>query len=214
MSSNGDIRLICFDLGRVLVSICRNWQHAAEVARLEKPLPEMSEQQKQSLREIVYASERGRIAQEEFCRQAGVVLGIEPCHVSSMSDIYLTGVYPGVAELLDALHERGHVTACLSNTNENHWKIMFGGEVPAFAPLQKLRHRFASQIIGARKPDPAIYEHVERTLKLEPSQILFFDDLADNIAAARSRGWITQLIADDGDPIAQVRSHLSRLKLL
>ena len=53
----------------------------------------------------------------------------------------------------------------------------------------RLTHRFASHLCGLCKPDAAIFEHVERTTGVPPSQILFFDDLAENVDAAKSRGW-------------------------
>jgi FMN phosphatase YigB (HAD superfamily) len=41
-----------------------------------------------------------------------------------------------------------------------------------------------------------------------PGRIVFFDDVEENVAAARRRGWRGQRILHDGDPIAQVRRHL------
>ncbi len=59
-----------------------------------------------------------------------------------------------------------------------------------------------------RKPDARIYEHVERVSGLAPGRIVFFDDLAENIAAARARGWNAHQIAIGPDPIFQVRDYL------
>jgi HAD superfamily hydrolase (TIGR01509 family) len=39
------------------------------------------------------------------------------------------------------------------------------------------------------KPDPAIYAQAEQRFSLEPAATVFIDDRADNIAAARARGW-------------------------
>jgi putative hydrolase of the HAD superfamily len=46
-----------------------------------------------------------------------------------------------------------------------------------------------SAAVGAAKPDPAIYEAVERELGLPGDQLLFFDDRPVNVDAARARGW-------------------------
>ena len=57
-------------------------------------------------------------------------------------------------------------------------------------------------------PDAAMFEHVERTAGVTPQQILFFDDLAENVDAARRRGWRGHVIEVGRDPIEQLREHL------
>ena len=207
-SSNSDVRLVCFDLGRVLVRICDNWQQAGQVAKLPGPLPKLTDDLRANLREVVNQSEVGKISLDEFCQRSGKLFGVEPRHMRAVSDIYLQGCYPGVGELLAELTRAGFQTACLSNTNDNHWRIMFEDGGAEYAPLGALNHRFGSQLIGARKPDPKIYAHVEHTVDLSGSQIIFFDDLADNIEAARQRGWRAELIENDGNPMRQVRKQL------
>lgn len=48
-------------------------------------------------------------------------------------------------------------------------------------------HTFSHRLLTA-KPDPAIYAYAARGLATEPSQILFIDDRAENIEAARAAG--------------------------
>jgi FMN phosphatase YigB (HAD superfamily) len=208
-----EIRLVVFDLGRVLVRICDNWQHAAQVAQLPSPLPKLDEKLRANLREHVFASERGEMSLDDFCHRAGSVFGVDPKHVESMSRGYLLGMFPGVGKLLNDLIDAGCATACLSNTNDNHWRMMFesNGE---YAELSFLQHRFASHLIGARKPDAKIYDHVEQASGFSGGQIVFFDDLPENIAAARQHGWHAEQILPDGEPVAQMRGHLNRLGLL
>jgi 2-haloacid dehalogenase len=46
--------------------------------------------------------------------------------------------------------------------------------------------------MGLRKPDPAIYAAVDRELGItSPSDVLFVDDNAANIASAEAYGWRT-----------------------
>jgi len=212
--SDQPIRLICFDLGRVLVRICEGWQHAGEVAKLPVAIPKLSDDVRAQVREVVFESEIGQISLEEFCSRTSRILGVEPHHMRQVSDIYLLGCYNGVGELLSELTRAGYQTACLSNTNENHWRIMFDDGGAEYAALSALHHRFGSQVIGVRKPDPRIYEHVERAVGLKGNQIVFFDDLPENIEAARSRGWLAEQIAHDGDPMTQARAHLRRMGVL
>jgi putative hydrolase of the HAD superfamily len=207
--SSQPTRLVCFDLGRVLVRICNNWQHAFEVARINPGVRQLDEQGKALLRELVFANEAGRICNDEFCRRAATLFNAPPEHVAAMSDVYLLGIYPGVPELLDELHAAGYHTGCLSNTNENHWRMMSDPSFPCCLPLNRLTHAFASHLIGIRKPDDAIYAHVEQATGLSGPQIVFFDDLAENVAAAQRRGWRAHQITIDRDPVPQIREHLS-----
>ncbi|MGB7159124.1 MAG: HAD-IA family hydrolase [Tepidisphaeraceae bacterium] len=208
------IQLVIFDLGRVLVRICDGWQHACEVAGVAAPDTELSDDAKAALHEVVVRSEIGEIDLAGFCACSSPHLGLPPEHVRALSDVYLLGPYPGAVELIDALNAHGLQTACLSNTNENHWRIMNDPSHASFLPLDRLTHRFASQLLGLRKPDPRIYEHVERATRVEPNRIIFFDDLAENIAAARDRGWHAHQIRIDADPIAQARAYLHERTIL
>lgn len=48
---------------------------------------------------------------------------------------------------------------------------------------------FYSHLIGMRKPDVEIYQHVTDNLGVERSNILFIDDMQQNIDAALNYGW-------------------------
>ncbi|WP_309572747.1 HAD family phosphatase [Deinococcus sp.] len=55
---------------------------------------------------------------------------------------------------------------------------------------------FASYAVGHRKPDPAYYTEVTRRLGVHPAQIVFWDDSAGNVQAARDAGWNAYLYTD------------------
>ena len=48
---------------------------------------------------------------------------------------------------------------------------------------------FYSHLIGKRKPDNNIYEHVSSELGIDSKDILFIDDLKQNVQAAKDYGW-------------------------
>jgi FMN phosphatase YigB (HAD superfamily) len=54
---------------------------------------------------------------------------------------------------------------------------------------------------------------VERATGHGPEEILFFDDLPENIDGARAAGWRAVLIDPDGDPAAQVMTALDKAGL-
>jgi len=72
-----------------------------------------------------------------------------------------------------------------SNTNLAHqeeWSTRFAD---ALAPFDRI---FTSCEIGARKPEPAAFEHVAREIGLPLGAILFFDDTESNVLGARAAG--------------------------
>jgi putative hydrolase of the HAD superfamily len=205
------VELVCFDLGRVLIRIADNWKHACEMAGIPVPTGEVD---KNAIMDAVIRHETGRLDDASFYREAGPILGLTTEHTQAMSAAYLIEPYPGVAELLTELKSAGVKTACLSNTNAGHWAMMCDADHHCGLPFDQLDWRFASQEIGARKPDQAIYEHVEKVTGYAGGSIAFFDDLPINIDAAVSRGWQGFVIAHDGDPISQARRHLIAIGVL
>lgn len=55
---------------------------------------------------------------------------------------------------------------------------------------------FASCAVGWRKPDPAYFAEVARRLDVAPANIVFWDDSAENVGAARAAGWRAFLYRD------------------
>lgn len=202
------IRLVVFDLGRVLIRICDSWQHACEIADRKDALPEADPIQRAVLHELVQLSEIGAITQEMFCQRVGHLFGAKVDDIHAISEAYLCGPFEGADKLIDDLHDRGLQTACLSNTNENHWRMMTTLGSPNVLPLEKLTYQFASHLAGLRKPDPAIYNYVERHTGWSPENIILFDDLDTNVSAARHEGWDAALITDRENPLLQVRTIL------
>src|SRR5688500_3335374 len=119
-----DIRLVVFDLGRVLIRICDNWRHACEVARVTDYVTEMDERERAAMKQWVAQIESGRITLSEFAAAAAPLLRVPIECVIAMSNAWLLGPFPGVHELLDDLSAAGLNTACLSNTNASHWELM------------------------------------------------------------------------------------------
>jgi glucose-1-phosphatase len=196
--------LVCFDLGRVLVRICENWRDAYGAAGLVGTPPEPDAATSATIGARVHAFEAGKISVADFNVELARLLGRSEREMAAMLDAWLLGTYPGAAALLDALSRNGRATACLSNTNARHWELMSSWK-EGEGLLSRLGQRYASHELGLRKPDAAIYGEVERQSGFAPEQILFFDDLADNVAAARARGWQAMLVKSRHDPVAEMR---------
>jgi FMN phosphatase YigB (HAD superfamily) len=202
------VQLVIFDLGRVLLRICDDVAHACRTAGVPEPGAQMTPEQREVAHKLVCDHEVGKLSDEDYCRGWGDIIQLDPRHIAAMLGAYILGPYPGAVELVDDLKRAGVKTACLSNTNACHWRLMYDPTSPAYFPLDRMDWQFASQLIGARKPDPAIYEYVEKTTQIAPARIVFFDDRAENVGAARSRGWNAHQVTDAEHPVAQMRDHL------
>ncbi|MCC7192001.1 MAG: HAD-IA family hydrolase [Phycisphaeraceae bacterium] len=209
------IGLVVFDLGRVMIRLCGGWKNACEKAnvpcRLNLDSPE--DPARKELLRLIFLNETGRIDHDEWSRSTAAIMGIKPSQVTAISLAWLEGPYPGWHELLDRLQSARIQTACLSNTNSVHWKLMHD-EGPNQLPLLRLDYRFASHLIQAHKPDPAIYHHVEQQTGINPEAMLFFDDVAENCQAARDRGWAAEVIEHPGNPVEQITRHLNAYGVL
>lgn len=58
---------------------------------------------------------------------------------------------------------------------------------------------FASYTVGHRKPTPEYYAEVTRQLSLPPEHLVFWDDAAENVQAAREAGWTAHLFTGVAD---------------
>ncbi len=204
------IQLICFDLGGVLIRLCDGWEHACELAGVAPSKPITHDDIKQLI-QLVHIEEVGGMDEGEFFTHAAPLLGLSPKDAKAMSDAWLCGPFDGIDTLIETLNANGLTTACLSNTNDNHWRAMSDPAHRNALPLKKLHHRFASHLVRDRKPNPSIYQHVQQAAATPPQAILFFDDSAENIQAANAQGWHTCHITDPNDPTAQMTSHLKHL---
>lgn len=93
-------------------------------------------------------------------------------------------VLPGAKELLEELRGRYRLAA-LSNSNELHWER----NTNELRIIALFEFAISSHQVGSCKPHPDIYEvAIDRARVSSPDAIVFFDDLAGNVNAARSAG--------------------------
>lgn len=197
-----------FDLGGVLVRIARSWAEACQGAGVpERGLP-------QDL-SAVHAYEKGLLDHEAFLASVARATGnaYTTDEVRRIHAAWVIDEYPRVGGLVDALHAAGVATGILSNTNASHWEIMLPGSVgpsARFPALARVRHRVASHLVAARKPEPEAFAHVEAVANVRGGRVLFFDDLVENCDAARRFGWLAETVDPFGDPVSQIEGHLAR----
>ncbi len=214
MGAKSDIKLVVFDLGRVLVRICQDWDHAAETAGLSGRIPVLDPISRAVLIELSVLCEVGAITHDIFCSRVGHLFNVDPKDISRISEAYLVGASAGALSLLTDLKSSGLKIACISNTNAHHWGIMNRPDSEIAQLLKQIDYPVASHEVKLRKPDDAIFEHVMKLAGVSPDQILFFDDTLENIVTAESLGWEAVIVNDWDDPIAEIRAYLTDSKLI
>ena len=208
------IRVVCFDLGGVVVRIHRTWEQAARHHGVYRGLAPKWETPDgtQAWRALDLEYHRGTLTTAEYFEQVAALCDgfYAAAEFQSVHHACLIEEYTGMDELVDQLRERGIVTACLSNTNEGHWRQMTSRPA-AFPVLSKLDVRLASHELGLLKPEEEIYQAALETLSVRPDEIVFFDDLPENVAGAQAGGWHAALINPERDPRSQMVPVLTRL---
>jgi len=130
--------------------------------------------------------ERGKLSPDEwaerFIRDWDVDL--RPKEFLTKFTTWTRRVLPGAKELLEQLRGRYRLGA-LSNSNELHWER----NTHELRILELFEFAISSHQVGLCKPDPEIYKiALERAKVPSPDAIVFFDDLAANVDAAKSVG--------------------------
>jgi glucose-1-phosphatase len=193
--SPGAADALLFDLGRVVLDIDFNrtlhcWaDHAA---------CEPTQLLARFVRDESYERhEKGEISDAAFFESLRSSLGIDISDAQFLDgwNAIFVGEIPGLRRLLARAAQRLPLYA-LSNTNVPHVEYFSG----RFADvLGHFREIFVSSKIGLRKPDVEAYDHVVRAIGLPAHRILFFDDLAENIAGAKACGLATVHVRSPDD---------------
>lgn len=198
--------LVCFDLGGVLVRICRDWAEGCAAAGVPVRPFEADAAHHAARQDLVMRLQRGELDGPDFHVAMSDLLDRvwTPDEIARIDAAWLLGPYPGTTDVVHDLHAAGFQTACLSNTSHDHW-----GPLCAYENVAALHHPHASHLLGLAKPDQAIYETFEREVGRRPEEIVFFDDLPENVEAAITRGWRAHRIDHAGDTAAQIRDVMS-----
>ena len=157
-------------------------------------------------RTLVSEQQRGILSHDDFCSGVSQLTSgvLSAQDVARIHTAVIVGAYDGVEQLVLQLNKRGLSTACLSNTNHQHWQLMH-----SMAAFNAIQHRHASHLFQLEKPNQAIFRAFESATQARPVDILYFDDLADNIAAATQAGWRAILIDPHSETVPQIHRALA-----
>ena len=205
------IKLVCFDLGGVIIRLCQTWQERCSAAGLELRKPEfwdaIDPKRDVLLMQYMTGQLTGDVFTQKFSEHIDQIYN--PSEIAKIIDAWLVDEYEGMSQIVDQLHKIDMDTAALTNTTLEHWARM-----NEFPTVGKLKNLFPSHEVGLHKPDPAIYAHLEKSLGYHSNEILFFDDTQENIDAAITFGWQAIRIDPFGDPATQISRALEQHKIV
>lgn len=204
-------KIVCFDLGAVLVRIAHTWQEAAQIPNVSIQASIPNPWSRSSNPDLL-AFEAGQISYDVFIERLAQTLGISTGEARAVQASVLNGEYPETAAFTQEVRASGWRVGCLSNTNPAHWaKLTDPNSYPTIAMLEV---RVASNEIGMAKPDQGAYLAFERIAGVTPAEVVFFDDSSPNVQAAIARGWRAFQITDLQHPSRQMRGHLIELNII
>jgi HAD superfamily hydrolase (TIGR01509 family) len=90
----------------------------------------------------------------------------------------------------------------LSNIGDLHW-----AHISREYRIHHIGHgALLSYLAGVMKPHEGIYVEAERRFALEPAATVFIDDRAENIVAAKARGWYGIVHSGYDTTLAELRA--------
>lgn len=201
---NNKYRVLLFDLGGVVIDAVP-FTKLLEWQCWTKDPQELQQKWGESLTAREY--EEGNLSTKEFVERIMDELELDVSVARFLREYRLIpkGFYPGAAELLDELG-KAYTVACFSNTNDLHWNKLC--DVDRLE--QHFAKRYASHQIHETKPHEEAYRRVLRDLKCPAGAVAFFDDRADNVAAAKKLG----IDAHQTRGFEALRAKLAELEIL
>lgn len=178
---NRVLRNVVFDIGWVFVHLDTEpflaflRDHGAEAGDLNSVLTQVA------LHEHECGRLTGRGLLERFAALARRPMDLDAAHERWTSMFELQ---PRMVRLAERLSEHYRVFL-LSNIGDLHW-----AHLSREYGVHRIGHgALPSFLAGVMKPEAGIYAEAERRFALEPAATVFIDDRAENVLAARQRGW-------------------------
>jgi len=186
-------KVVLFDLGKVLVDF--DWRLAATRISAQARATREELFAYITTSDVMVRFETGRITSEQFYNEIQPAIGYRATMQDfrkAFSDIFTE--IPEMVRLHARLRAAGIPTWIFSNTND--WAVTHIRErFPFFACFHCY---FLSYQLGVMKPHAGIYEAAEHATGCREGEILYLDDLAENISAGADRGWqVIQHVSED-----------------
>jgi len=176
------IKKCVFDLGGVIL----NFDHTI----ITKKLSKISGLQESEIFEFIFKSglekdyDTGKISSQYFYEKIIIFLKVKLNYedfFSIWNKIFFDKYE--INEFIQNIYQKYDIYL-LSNTNEEHFNYC----LKQFPILKNFKKHFLSYEIGCRKPDKRIFLYMIDELNVLPNEILFIDDIEENIISAKEIG--------------------------
>jgi epoxide hydrolase-like predicted phosphatase len=144
---------------------------------------------------LLRSLERGAVSDEEFERDFGELLGVDP---PGLVDRLFAGLSPEQA-MIDAV-ESARSSGIRTGLISNSW----GTGIYERAPMAIFDATVISGDVGLHKPQPEIYELGAERIGVPASECVFVDDLRENVAGAEAVGMTAILHRDPAGTISEL----------
>ncbi len=175
------IHNIVFDIGRVLVELNPQpiidflTEHGAQIADIDALCTRI----------VIDDHECGRLDGNGLLARMAALAERSPAleHLQAKW-VDMFHLQPSMVNLAHRLSEHYRVYL-MSNVGDLHW-----AHLSREYSIHRIGHGVVlSYLAGVMKPHAGIYMEAERRFGLTPAQTVFIDDRAENVSAARARGW-------------------------
>ncbi|MBI4403708.1 MAG: HAD family phosphatase [Deltaproteobacteria bacterium] len=194
MMKPSPIKAVVLDLGEVVVRL--NFEKVLTAIGRAK---DHSVEQAARLignRESYDQLERGLMDAKTFIGQFSRQHSMSETQFLELWHTVIVGTVDGIEPVLEEISRKLPLYA-LTNSNPIHMDYLTGS-----SPwLRYFIRVFTSFELGARKPEKDIFLSLVRILELSPQNILFIDDIPENVAAASGLGFRAHLCKKSPDDI-------------
>ena len=187
---------VIFDVGNVLVHI----EPVAFLRSLSIDTPDNRRYYQSKIIDIVKRYERGDDSTEDFFAHLDTLFNGRDSmlqHNHGGEDLFsqnkfqqaMLSIVGAPVEGMEEIVRRVGASVplgLLSNTNPVHFEYC----LRTFRVLALIPSHFLSYQLKAFKPEPEIFARVIDQISLPPEEILYIDDLAENVEAARAAGFM------------------------
>jgi len=189
-------RVVCFDLGDVLVRLCFARCPQALGHLCGRGPGDLSAASRLFLDDRALALSSGAIGPDAFLAELVRGFGRPDLDrgLAAAAWCSIFDPWPDMTDLANQTIDAGAEVWLLSNTDPMHMAYLW----PRMPVLARFAGLHLSYEVGVNKPDPAFFERFLARSGAAPADCLFLDDRADNIAAAQALGLATHLHRGDG----------------
>jgi FMN phosphatase YigB (HAD superfamily) len=193
-------KLILFDWGNILINMyptSKDPNHSIlKTGLIDKLHPKDENAFKKLLKDDRFWRLSGNRFNEliyEYLKESGTDCSVQDfrqAYIDIMSEV---SWFTNTVELTKQLYNEGKTRIGILSTMSELDKIVVENTID----LNKYDYTFLSCDLGMSKPESQIYSLVENVSHTKPENILFFDDLDNNIKMAEKHGWKGKVITGD-----------------